>query len=144
MIVVVDASVAMKWFLADSPEEPDAHIALGILQDSVAGALRLWQPPNFIPEMAAMLTRLKPHEALLDVRDLQQIETERIEDPAVYVRAIELALTLDHHLFDTLYHAVALSEPGATLVTADRRYYRKARDVGAVALLANWRQPHGA
>jgi hypothetical protein len=33
---------------------------------------------------------------------------------------------LPAHLFDTLYHAVALSVPGAVLVTADRRYFAKA------------------
>lgn len=140
MIAVVDASVAMKWFLADSPDEHDAHIALGILEDSVAGKVRLWQPPHFIPEMAAVLTRLKPDDALLDVQDLLQLEVERIDDEAIYAQAVELALALDHHLFDTLYHAVALSEPGATLVTADRRYYRKARELGSIGLLENWGQ----
>ena len=40
---------------------------------------------------------------------------------AAGTRAIELAQQLDHHLFDTLFHAVALSVTGATLVTADHR-----------------------
>lgn len=140
MIAVVDASVAMKWFLAESPDEHDADIALGMLEDSVAGIVRLWQPPHFIPEMAAVLTRLKPEEALLDVQDLLALDLERIDDEAIYAQAVELALALDHHLFDTLYHAVALSEPGATLVTADRRYYRKARQLGSITLLEDWGQ----
>ena len=35
-----------------------------------------------------------------------------------------MALRLGQHLFDTLYHAVALHTPGATLVTADKRYFK--------------------
>lgn len=44
----------------------------------------------------------------------------------------------DQHLFDTLYHAVALETEGAVLVTADERYYSKARRVGGVRLLREW------
>lgn len=139
MIAVVDASVAVKWFLTVSPEEPDSPIALGILNDAVQGSLRLWQPPHFIAEMASVLARLKPTDALLDIRDLLELDFERIEDDAVYAHAAEIAITLGHHLFDTLYHALALSEAGATLVTADRHYYRKAQGYGAIVLLEDWR-----
>ena len=48
-----------------------------------------------------------------------------------------MSIALDHHLFDTLYHAVALEE-GATLVTADETYYGKAKDLGGVGLLADF------
>jgi predicted nucleic acid-binding protein len=50
-----------------------------------------------------------------------------------------LSIQLNHHLFDTLYHALALSVPGAILVTADRRYYDKARTVGQIAWLPDFR-----
>ena len=55
-------------------------------------------------------------------------------DVGHYQRAISLALKLDHHLFDTLYHAIALEEK-ATLVTADRRYYGKAKRMGSIFML---------
>ena len=55
-------------------------------------------------------------------------------DVGHYQRAISLALKLDHHLFDTLYHAVALEEK-ATLITADRKYYDKARRLGSILML---------
>ena len=51
-----------------------------------------------------------------------------------YQRAISLALKLDHHLFDTLYHAVALEEK-TTLITTDRKYYDKARRLGSILML---------
>src|SRR5208282_1664295 len=42
------------------------------------------------------------------------------------------------HLFDTLYHAIALEHAGATLVTADRRYREKAENYGNIVALRDW------
>jgi hypothetical protein len=50
---------------------------------------------------------------------------------------VELAVGLDHHLFDTLYHAVAL-ERRTTLVTADTRYAAKAAGHGGLIQLDEW------
>ena len=53
----------------------------------------------------------------------------------------ELARALGQHVFDTLYHAVALLTPGAMLVTADERYYRKAAAYGSIVLLVRSAPP---
>ena len=37
-----------------------------------------------------------------------------------------LSIDLQHHLFDTLYHATAIHTDGATLLTDDDSYYDKA------------------
>ena len=68
---------------------------------------------------------------------LDALRLEVRATPAVYARAIGLATDLDHHLFDTLYHAVALETPGAVLVTADDRYARTAQPLGALVRLAD-------
>lgn len=47
----------------------------------------------------------------------------------------QLSREIDHHLFGTLYHAVALSFDGAVLVTADECYYAKASRRGGLVLL---------
>ena len=60
-----------------------------------------------------------------------------LRSPETYATALDLAVRHRHHLFDTLYHAVALHTPGAVLVTADERYYNKARLEGQIALLAD-------
>ena len=52
-------------------------------------------------------------------------------------RGTNFPIALDHHLFDTLYHAVALEE-GATLVTADAAYFAKAKNLGGIELLADF------
>jgi predicted nucleic acid-binding protein len=64
-----------------------------------------------------------------------------VESTAVYLTACDLAILLNHHLFDTLYHAVALLTPEATLVTADRRYFDKAQSHGRIVLLSNLALP---
>jgi predicted nucleic acid-binding protein len=50
----------------------------------------------------------------------------------------EMAIQLRQHLFDTLYHAVALETADAVLITADERYFRAARSIGGIARLKDW------
>ncbi len=135
MILVVDASVAVKWFLASHPAEDDADRALRILEGAVNGRHTLVAPPHFFSEVAAVLAREKPREALRDLADLLDLEFSRVDDREVYAKAVELAMRHDHHVFDTLYHAAALLTPGATLVTADRRYFSKVKVEGRIAML---------
>lgn len=141
MIVVVDASIALKWFFRLRDDEADVDRALLLLEDIDAGHIRMVQPPHFLAEMGAVLAREKPADAQADLADLLLIEFSHIDDPAIYATAVDLACRLGHHMFDTLYHAAALHIAGATFVTADRRYYDNARDIGQIALLSNFHLP---
>ncbi len=140
MICVVDASVAVKWFAEGdwALREDDIDPALEILKASTRGTLDFYQPPHFLAEVAAVVSRLKPDRAQQYIDDLAQLNITWASPKVAYGRAIELARQLDHHLFDTLYHAVALSIPGAVLVTADRRYFAKAQHLGQIAWLADF------
>jgi predicted nucleic acid-binding protein len=138
LIAVVDASVAVKWFLLDRPTEQHAGLALQILEHSVLGVLPLVQPPHFLAEVCAVLARLKPAGAQDDLSDLLDIQYRTHATPETYVTALDLAIRYQHHVFDTLYHAVALHTPGAVLITADERYYNKARSEGQITLLADF------
>lgn len=133
--LVVDASVAAKWFLKDRADEIHAEKALAILIALRSGQVSLHQPPHFLAEVAAVLARLKPQEAQADLDDLLEIEFHFQDMPSLYQCACHLAIQLNHHLFDTLYHAVALNLPETTLITADETYYRKARALGGICLL---------
>lgn len=138
MKIVVDASVAIKWFLFSKPEEVNAELAIKILEAAVSGQTTLYQPPHFVTEMAAVLARLNSQEALPCLRDLLNIDFQRVESPEMYATATELAVQLKQHVFDTLYHAVALHTPDAILITADQRYYNKAKQAGQIVLLSDW------
>lgn len=139
MRVVVDASVVAKWVLPSTDgEEPDAERAVEVLRGIQRGDLEPLQPPHWLAEIAAVVARLIPDRAddVLDLLDA--LELPVAGEVHVYKRAAGLAKDLDHHLFDTLYHAVALVGAG-TLVTADEHYWRKARELGGVVRLADWR-----
>ena len=60
MILVVDASVALKWFLNVGDGEPDRDQALTLLSCVDDERVQLVQPAHFIAEVAAVLARAKP------------------------------------------------------------------------------------
>ena len=138
MNVIVDASAALKWFFRSGDDEADLDIALDLLRRVADGSVTLLQPPHFIAEMSAVFSREVPVIAQAALGDLLSVEMQRIETEAVYVRAVELSLRFQHHLFDTLYHAVALESADALLVTADERHWRKARTAGRIVRLADF------
>jgi predicted nucleic acid-binding protein len=70
---------------------------------------------------------------------LSALELPSTDDPLVLRRGVELATELKQHLFDTFYHAVALTTPDTTLITADERYLRAARAKGRIVHLMEWR-----
>ena len=140
MICVVDASVAVKWFAEGdwALKEGDLQPALDILRASRRGTLDFLQPPHFLAEVAAVLSRITPDKAHQHINDLTAFDITWATPAMALAQAIKLATSLNHHLFDTLYHAVALQTPGATLITADRRYFDKARHLGQITWLADF------
>ena len=64
MILVVDASVAIKWFLHFRENEAYSQNALDILVAIKSGNVDLLQPPHFVSEVAAVLAREKQQEML--------------------------------------------------------------------------------
>jgi predicted nucleic acid-binding protein len=140
---VVDASVALKWFLHGRQNEQDAEAADLVFEAYLNHSLRLLQPPHFAAEVLAVLARERPETMNQDLRDLLVLNIPTRADAVVYARAMQLSAQLKHHLFDTLYHAVALETDGATLLTADKTYAQKAGPLGRVMLLSQW-SPSGA
>ncbi len=138
MIVVLDASVVLKWLLEDPAREPDTEKAFALIESVVSGRLEILQPVHWLVEVAAVAARLVPQTAVADVEMLAAFEFPTTDNPTVIRRATSLAIETNHHLFDTLYHAVALEHGDALLVTADERYYEKARNYGTITALRDW------
>ena len=65
MICVVDASVAVKRFAEGNRtmREDNIEPAFEILKSSTRGTLDFYQPPHFLAEVAAVVSRLKPDRA---------------------------------------------------------------------------------
>ena len=138
---VVDASVAIKWFF-QTDDEDNLEPAITLLHANRDGEVFFYQPPHFMAEVAAVLARKKPNDAQEDLNDLLNFDLQWVENSRVYATACDLAIRLNHHLFDTLYHAVALHTPKARLITADRRYFDKARSIGQIFWLGDLNLPH--
>ena len=138
MIVVLDASVILKWLLEDPAREPDTEKAFALVESVVSGSLEILQPVHWLTEVAAVAARLAPQTAVGYVEMLAAFEFPTTDSPTVIRLATSLAIETNHHLFDTLYHAVALEHPDALLVTADERYYGKAVGYGTIRALHDW------
>ncbi len=138
MRLVVDASVAVKWFVPHRPSEQDVDKAVAVSHLLDRAGTELFAPAHWVPETLAVLARIEPGIVDQALIVLDDTAPRVVADLGVMKRALDLAISLNHHLFDTLYHAVAL-EVGATLVTADKTYFDKAKGLGNIALLANFR-----
>lgn len=137
MRLVVDASVAVKWFIGARPDETYTAQAQAVAAAIERSGTELLAPCHWMAEVIAVIARLDPgivDDALVLLDDMKPV---LIHTVAVVKRAADLSVALNHHLFDTLYHAVALEE-GATLVTADEVYLGKATDLGAIIPLADF------
>ena len=141
MIVVVDASVAVKWFVRERAGETDSVTAADVLRVVRDGRIEMVEPPHFLAEVASVLVRLDRQMAPQNLADLEQLNWSVVESTSVYRLAMELSAHLRHHLFDTLYHATSLLTEGATFLTADERYYAKAHGQGSIARLADFALP---
>lgn len=121
-VIVVDASVALKWVI----EEPGSGAAAD-LQGETLLAPDLW----LIECANALWARVRKN--LLSAADAAALFA-RLEGAPVrtmpsqlYVgEALQLAADLNHPVYDCLYLAAALRE-GAVVVTADQRFHEATR-----------------
>lgn len=132
---VIDASVAMKWFV----EEDHSDKALLLVQST-----ELIAPQLVLGEVANGLWS-KRRMSSIDVRvaqrltaELPQLIRELVPIGPLMQEALSLAFELDHPVYDCVYLALARSR-GLWLVTADQRFFAKVSGHDQpVALLADW------
>ena len=138
MITVVDASVVIKWLLQDPEREADTEKATTLMQRVASGEQPCVQPMHWILEVGAVLARVSSETSADDVTLLAALELPTTDDPLIVRRGVELAVELKQHLFDTFYHATALENSEAVLVTADERYLRAAQSKGRIMHVKDW------
>lgn len=137
MIVVADASVSIKWFFPTSPEEQGTGQAINLLRQVHSGEITLVQPAHWLAEVIAVIARARPEIAEQAIDYLTAMELKTQQDADILKTAANLSQQYSHHLFDTLYHALAI-DLDAVFVTADESYYRKAKSQGHIRLLKDW------
>jgi predicted nucleic acid-binding protein len=138
--LVVDASVVVKWLLNDPVRETETEQATRLMQWVLTGGESVIQPVHWLLEVGAVLARMSPETAEGTMTMLQALKLPT-DDAIALGPACRMAIDLRQHLFDTLYHALALETPETTLVTADDRYFAAAAPLGRIVRLADWIGP---
>ena len=135
--LTLDASVMIKWLFPEKPNEANATQAIQLLKDYQYGEFELIQPTHYLAEISAVATRISPKTAAKKTELIYSMNIKEDDNLFIHQIAIKLAETFNHHLFDTLYHAVALANHETILITADEAYYRKAKKQGRIKLLSD-------
>jgi predicted nucleic acid-binding protein len=138
-LLVPDASVLLKWVLR-SDNEDHADRALALKNAWLAGACRIVVPTLWAFEVANVLGAKQPATAdqlLGAMIGLRMPE----EPPATYGTAM-FRLMQDFRVtaYDAAYHGLALVR-GGVMLTADRRYAKKAAGAGHIRLIDDWLPP---
>ena len=124
MALIVDASVAIKWFI----DEPGSDAARRLWRDEP----ELLAPDLIVPEVCnaawrkVRLGQSVPAQAEEIALRLRHAVIEVRPTAALASRAMALALDLDHPVYDCFYLALAEVER-VPLVTADRRLETRLR-----------------
>ena len=127
--IVIDASVAIKWF----SEEEGSDRALAIRNEHIEGKKVMAAPDLLVYEVANAL-RFKPSYAPLTtgraMDDLFDLQLDlMVPSKDVVSRCSELAFKYGITVYDSCY--LALGELlGSTVVTADNQLYNRARECG--------------
>jgi predicted nucleic acid-binding protein len=130
--VVVDSSVALKWFLADEPGRDQALVVRDALVHAEVEALA---PSQLSLELCSGLIRAarRGRLAAAEIPDalaaFWRLEIVRVGADSVLGRAARLALDLGLSVHDASFLASAIAA-NAKLITADRLLYEKAMVAG--------------
>jgi len=148
-VLVVDASVALKWVLA----EPDSHLAEALArsgEELLIPEFWLNEATNvlWLQVRRNLLTADEAREGLALLR--AQVEPTPTAELGLHDVALEIGLTVEHSTYDTLYVAFALAVGATNVVVADGPFVRAmARHpdstlAGMLLPLGNWAKAGGA
>ena len=124
MRLVLDASVAVKWFL--STEEPLKEQALDLQTRHERGEIEFIIPDLFWAEVGNVLwkavrqRRCSARDAEESLRRAKLLGLRAVPSVELVEEAFAIARKHDRTLYDSLYLALAISRR-ATLITADER-----------------------
>lgn len=133
MTLVIDASIAVKWLL-DEPKSDVARKLAGSGEALVAPELILAEVGNALWRKYAQGI-IPSRQAIAALERLPDTFNKLVSLAPLRMSAIELALELQHPIYDCFYLALAERER-APLITADERLIRAARQAKTVDVRA--------
>ena len=143
MRLVVDASVSVKWLVAEEDFEPARELATG-KDDLHAPRLMASELANALWSKARR-GQIEYGEASAMIATVPGMPVQWHADETVCADAIRLALALNRPVYDCMYLALA-HRIGAVVVTADLRFANAVAPTehgGAVMTLAEYATARG-
>lgn len=123
--IVVDASVAAKWFLPAKGEMLTEE-AFGLFRRYAIGEIRFVVPDLFWAELANVLWkavrrgRCSKAAAETGLASLVERKLSTVPSPTLLEAAFRIAMAFDRTVYDSLYVALAVHSK-TQLITADER-----------------------
>ena len=124
-LIVLDASVAVKWFLPEKVETLAAE-ALALLGRCGKNELRIIVPDLFWVEFASVLWKairrgnFPKASADAALASLKRFDFPTVPSPKLLDNAFEIATAYGRTVYDSLYVALAV-QTNSQLITADER-----------------------
>lgn len=118
MNLVVDASIACKWFVAEEDAVGARNVLLGDHQFSA--------PDLIVPEVCSAMWknvragRISSDHAAAAMKELPRLFDSLVPCDQLGARALTIAVSLDHPVYDCFYLALAELDD-ARVLTADSR-----------------------
>jgi hypothetical protein len=137
-MIVVDASIAVKWFVAE-PGHEAADRVLSFHSDMIA-------PDRLLLEVANTMLRktqrgeMSDYQASAALVRLPTLLVEIVPSQVILTQAFALARALNHQIYDCTYLALAIAR-NCPMITADTAFAGKAGPAGyseQVIALADW------
>ena len=127
--IVIDASVVLKWYLAD---EKYSHTALGLLDKYISYELEIFAPSLLEYEVlnglliARRRGRIKKEIAIMAVEGFFGLEIEQKDISSFYPEIIHFSESYNLSIYDASYLAVA-DEQGILMVTPDGNLHNRVK-----------------
>ncbi len=140
--LVVDASVAVKWYLLD---EDYADKSGALLSRFLRDEIELAAPEQIRYEVASAITvatrgrapRLTLEQGRRAIEAFLALDLETLGDDDLVLLAYDLVHEYGCAFYDALYLALA-QEMGVPFVTADGRLYRRVRTIPTVLWIGDF------
>ena len=142
MSLVVDASVAVKWLVAEEDSESANRLAVGA-EDLLAPRLMASEVANTLWRKAR-LGEIGRDRAGVLMAALTEMPVRWNVDETLCADAVRLALALDRPVYDCVYLALA-HRVGAQVITADVRFANALATTehgGSVVTLTDYVEEH--
>jgi len=124
-VLVVDASVGLKWCLPQAAEQFIPH-ASALLDRFIREEIDFLVPDLFWIEIGNALwklsrrNQLSPEAATSSLAKLNSLEIPTVASNSLVPRALDLAIQYGRTIYDSLYVALA-RETSTEMITADER-----------------------